>query len=113
MESLRENKALLYSLIATGGFIALLALGWIPELSDQFGIFDFPDEVSNKLLNLFHAMMSVYFLFFFLSVPFTPAASPGHRLFSLAHSGQAVPICLWRGQTEDAAVMTGLSFCVD
>lgn len=46
MESLRENKALMYSLSATGSFIALLALGWVPELSEQFGIIDFPEEVS-------------------------------------------------------------------
>ena len=48
MESLRENKALMYSLSATGSFIALLALGWVPELSEQFGIIDFPDEVSRE-----------------------------------------------------------------
>ena len=45
MESLRENTALLYSLVATSSFIVLLALGWVPELSEQFGIIDFPDEV--------------------------------------------------------------------
>jgi hypothetical protein len=45
MESLRENTALMYSLSATGSFILLLALGWIPELSEQFGIVDFPPEV--------------------------------------------------------------------
>lgn len=45
MESLRENKALLYSLCMTQAFIVLLALGWIPEVSEQFSIVDFPDEV--------------------------------------------------------------------
>ena len=45
MESLRENKALMYSLSATGSFIFLLAVGWLPELSEQFGIIDFPPEV--------------------------------------------------------------------
>ena len=49
MESLRENTALLYSLCATASFIALLALGWVPELSEQFGIVDFPDEVIRSL----------------------------------------------------------------
>lgn len=48
MESLRENTALLYSLGATGSFIGMLALGWLPELSEQFGIVDFPDEVKKK-----------------------------------------------------------------
>ena len=46
MESMRENKALLYSLVSTGSFILLLALGWSPELCEQFSIVDFPDEVS-------------------------------------------------------------------
>ena len=48
MESLRENKALMYSLTATGSFIFLLAVGWLPELSEQFGIIDFPPEVKNN-----------------------------------------------------------------
>jgi hypothetical protein len=46
MESMRENKALLYSLAGTGAFIFLLACGLVPELSEQFGIIDFPPEVT-------------------------------------------------------------------
>ena len=46
MESLKENKALMYSLSGTGTFIVLLALGWLPEVSEQFGIVDFPPDVS-------------------------------------------------------------------
>ena len=45
MESLWENKALLYALSATGSFILILALGWLPELDEQFGIIEFPQEV--------------------------------------------------------------------
>ena len=45
MESMRENRALLYSLMATGSFIFLLACGVIPEVSEQFGIIEFPPEV--------------------------------------------------------------------
>ena len=45
MESMRENRALLYSLMGTGTFIFLLACGVIPEISEQFGIVDFPPEV--------------------------------------------------------------------
>lgn len=55
MESMRENKALLYSLGATGSFIALLALGWVPELSEQFGIIDFKPEYRNMLLRVLSA----------------------------------------------------------
>ncbi len=45
MESLGENRSLLYSLVCTAGFIVLLVLGWVPELCEQFGVVDFPDEV--------------------------------------------------------------------
>ena len=45
MESLWENKALLYALSGTGSFILILALGWLPELDEQFGIIEFPPEV--------------------------------------------------------------------
>ena len=63
MESLRENKALMYSLCATGSFIALLALGWLPEISDQFGIVDFPDEFRDLLIIVLVAdfFMSMFF----------------------------------------------------
>ena len=49
MESLWENKALLYALSATASFILILALGWLPELDEQFGIIEFPTEVSSKI----------------------------------------------------------------
>lgn len=52
MESLRENKAMLYSLVATGSFIAVLALGWVPELNEQFAIVDFPDDFRELLLRV-------------------------------------------------------------
>ena len=45
MESLWENKALLYALSGTASFILILALGWLPELDEQFGIIEFPPEV--------------------------------------------------------------------
>jgi len=45
MESLTENKALLYSLMGTGSFIFLLASGIMPEISEQFYIVDFEPQV--------------------------------------------------------------------
>merc|ERR1711936_656117 len=38
MESLVENRPLLYSLAGAGGFVVMLALGWLPEFSNQFSI---------------------------------------------------------------------------
>ena len=45
MESLKENKPLLYSLIFSGGAITLLASGTVPELTEQFELVDLPPEV--------------------------------------------------------------------
>ena len=46
MESLTENKALLYSIIGSAGAILALAMGIFPEMAYQFEIVDFPAEVS-------------------------------------------------------------------
>ena len=53
MESLTENRSLLYSLAGAGGFVVMLALGWLPEFSDQFSIVDFSDEFRSVLLQVF------------------------------------------------------------
>ena len=45
MESIRENKPLMISLVGTYSFIVFLALGWSSELCEQFGIIQFPEEV--------------------------------------------------------------------
>ena len=72
MESLWENKALLYALSATGSFILILALGWLPELDEQFGIIEFPPEVwptnikqirLHEVLIIFYEHFSLYSLF--------------------------------------------------
>lgn len=52
MESLRQNKALLNSILISGGVVVALTLGVLPELSAQFEIIDFPPDVS-----------SIYFIF--------------------------------------------------
>merc|ERR1719290_438898 len=52
MESLTENRNLLYSLAGAGGFVVMLALGWLPEFSEQFSIIDFTDEYRSVLLQV-------------------------------------------------------------
>eukprot|EP00092_Neocalanus_flemingeri_P010651 GFUD01011473.1.p1 GENE.GFUD01011473.1~~GFUD01011473.1.p1 ORF type:complete len:1182 (+),score=323.38 GFUD01011473.1:52-3597(+) len=52
MESLLENRPLLYSLAGAGGFVVMLALGWLPEFSNQFSIVDFPDEFRSILIQV-------------------------------------------------------------
>ena len=46
MESIRENRPLMISLVGTYSFIVFLALGWSSDLCEQFGIVQFPEEVS-------------------------------------------------------------------
>ncbi|KAB7499746.1 hypothetical protein Anas_01001 [Armadillidium nasatum] len=59
MESLRENRALLYSLLGSGSVVVALALGIIPEFAQQFEIIDFPSETNVVTVNL----MFILFVF--------------------------------------------------
>ena len=52
MESMRENKPLLLSLLSTGSFILLLATGWSPDLCHQFGIIEFPETFRSVLIRV-------------------------------------------------------------
>ena len=42
----------MHSLAGAGGFVVMLALGWLPEFSDQFSIVDFSDEFRSILLQV-------------------------------------------------------------
>ena len=44
MESIVQNKALFYSVIFSLGGATTLLMGWLPELSQQFEIVEFPEE---------------------------------------------------------------------
>lgn len=50
MESLAQNKALLYSIIGSSGTVLALTLGLVPELAQQFEIIDFPPDVILSIL---------------------------------------------------------------
>jgi len=63
MESLTENKPLLYSLAGAGGFVVMLALGWLPEFSNQFSIVDFSDEFRSILIQVLAVDAVAAFLF--------------------------------------------------
>jgi cation-transporting ATPase 13A1 len=47
MESLRENRLLLYSILASSSVVLCLALNLVPDLQSAFQIIDFPDDVRN------------------------------------------------------------------
>lgn len=49
MESLVENKALLYSVMGSALSILALAMGIVPDIANQFEIVDFPPDVSTVL----------------------------------------------------------------
>ncbi|XP_065830275.1 endoplasmic reticulum transmembrane helix translocase-like isoform X2 [Oscarella lobularis] len=50
MASLRENKVLLYAIVASYLWIVLLASGVAPDLASQFEIVEFPPEFQKKLV---------------------------------------------------------------
>ncbi|XP_063229452.1 endoplasmic reticulum transmembrane helix translocase isoform X2 [Bacillus rossius redtenbacheri] len=60
MESLMENKALLYSIVGSAGAILALAMGIFPDMAYQFEIVNFPTEF--RIL-----LVQVLFADFFLS----------------------------------------------
>ena len=49
MASLRENKVLLYAIVASYLWIVLLASGVAPDLASQFEIVEFPPEVTREI----------------------------------------------------------------
>jgi cation-transporting ATPase 13A1 len=55
MESLKQNKALLYSVLGSGGTVLALTLGIVPELAAQFEIIDFPPDFRIILLQVLFA----------------------------------------------------------
>lgn len=80
MESLKENRYLLGSILISSGVVLVLTLGLMPELSAQFEIIDFPDDVStigawgcvplhfeNVLLQFKYVLILVLFADFFSS----------------------------------------------
>lgn len=46
MESLRENRLLMYSILASSSVVLCLALNLVPDLQSAFQIIDFPNDVS-------------------------------------------------------------------
>ena len=53
MESLKDNRPLLWSIVGSILAVTTLVLGTLPELSSQFSIVEFPAEVSS-FLRMFH-----------------------------------------------------------
>ncbi|EZA50425.1 manganese-transporting ATPase 13A1 [Ooceraea biroi] len=52
MESLMQNKALLFSLVGNSAVILLLACGFLPDLATQFEIVDIPNEFRTVLVQV-------------------------------------------------------------
>ncbi|XP_025829259.1 manganese-transporting ATPase 13A1 isoform X3 [Agrilus planipennis] len=62
MESLRENTALVYSIIGSSGVVLALTLGAFPELAVQFELIDFPHDFRIVLLQVLFADFFFSFL---------------------------------------------------
>ena len=52
MESLRENRPLLYSIIASITAVICLVSGFLPDMAAQFSIVEFPSEFQNLVLGV-------------------------------------------------------------
>lgn len=78
MESLTENKPLLYSLVFSGGAITALASGTVPELTEQFELVELPTEVRDHRFILtrklwgFSELLSRLFSVVYLTIIITP-----------------------------------------
>ena len=64
MESIRENRPLMISLVGTYSFIVFLALGWSSDLCEQFGIIQFPEEVRLVIQSIIRIRGVSLFLFY-------------------------------------------------
>ncbi|GAB6029854.1 hypothetical protein CHUAL_005563 [Chamberlinius hualienensis] len=62
MESLVENKPLLYSLVISEVAVFVLTMGFLPDIAIQFGIVDFPSEFRTKLLQILVADVALAFI---------------------------------------------------
>lgn len=63
MESLRQNRALLYSIVGSGAVVLALTLGIVPELSAQFELIIFPHDFRIVLLQV---LFADFFLSYFV-----------------------------------------------
>ena len=64
MESLQENRPLLYSILFSAGAVVVLAARLMPELSDQFQIVQFDSDVRNLTQTEEHSFLFFYFIQF-------------------------------------------------
>ncbi|XP_026475451.1 manganese-transporting ATPase 13A1-like, partial [Ctenocephalides felis] len=84
MQSLREHKALLYSILASGGAVFALAAGALPDLAEQFEIVDFPAEFRLVLVQVLFAD----FFFAYLVTGFACGYSGKEKREYLDHLGR-------------------------
>ncbi|XP_039280958.1 manganese-transporting ATPase 13A1 [Nilaparvata lugens] len=62
MESLSENKALLYTIFSSALAVVALAMGLVPEIAHQFEIVEFPSEFRKTLVIVLFADFFLSFL---------------------------------------------------
>ncbi|XP_068689455.1 endoplasmic reticulum transmembrane helix translocase-like [Montipora foliosa] len=62
MESLLDNRALLYSLLASGGFVLCMITGSVPEINEQFEIVSFPPKFRETFIQVLLADFAVVFV---------------------------------------------------
>uniref|UniRef100_A0A0K0F7K8 Cation-transporting ATPase n=1 Tax=Strongyloides venezuelensis TaxID=75913 RepID=A0A0K0F7K8_STRVS len=81
MESLFENKPLLYSIIAATSVVFTLASNAVPEMTSYFELVQFPDDFRNKLIIVLIANIGVcYVIDTILNFIFGDARPKNHKL---------------------------------
>jgi type II secretory pathway component PulF len=95
MESLTENRALLYSLLGSGGAVLALAMGLVPDFASQFEIVDFPPEVTEFLPQTSKFLMHPLFPL----VSICLASSAVRRFWTSVAGRSSVLVVVRRGKT--------------
>ncbi|XP_067057939.1 endoplasmic reticulum transmembrane helix translocase-like isoform X1 [Acropora muricata] len=62
MESLLDNRALLYSLLASAGFLVCMVTGFVPEINQQFEIVSFPPKFRETFIQVLLADFAIVFV---------------------------------------------------
>ena len=53
MESLKENRPLMISLLISGAAVVALVSGLLPDFANQFEIVEFPTEVNLNFIHIY------------------------------------------------------------
>lgn len=98
MESLRENKLLMYAILASSSVVILLTTGISEELNNTFEIIQFPDDVSSS--HHYELPSDLIFVLFYIIVPENTDLRVAGRYDSCLCRGSRLFVCFQFDQTK-------------